>query len=98
VLKPLDASKFDWPVNWVKWYGAYAFAQYYGISLPTEARWEYSARGRQQLKYPTDDGTLSLTKANYNGGTPGFYNPGGHSVAVGSYGTPAVCRKSFWVV
>ena len=81
----LDASKSDWPVNWVKWYGAYAFTQYYGISLPSEAQWEYSARGGQQFEYPTDDGALSMTKANYNGDTPGFYNPEGHSVPVGSF-------------
>ena len=81
----LDATKANWPINWVKWFGAFAFAEYYGVSLPTEAQWEYAARGGQQLEYPTDDGTLSSLKANYNGDTPGVYNPDGHSVAVGSY-------------
>ncbi|MBF0470194.1 MAG: SUMF1/EgtB/PvdO family nonheme iron enzyme [Gammaproteobacteria bacterium] len=81
----LDSAKGEWPINWVRWYGADAFAQYYDLALPTEAQWEFAARGGVQLEYPTDDGTLDASKANYNGDTPGVHNAEGHSVAVGSY-------------
>lgn len=81
----LDVTKANWPVNWVRWYGAFAFVQFYEVNLPTEAQWEYAAKGGLMFDYPTDDGTLSLLKANYNGDLPGVYNADGHPIAVGSY-------------
>jgi formylglycine-generating enzyme required for sulfatase activity len=60
-------SKEDHPIVRVTWDEAKAYCEWAGGSLPTEAQWEYAARGgKDGLKYPWGDETAP-ENANYSG-------------------------------
>jgi len=62
---PNQAEVSTWPVTYIRWWGAKAFADYYNVFLPTEAQWEFAAKAGQNFEWATYNGT-DRSEANWN--------------------------------
>ncbi|MDO5104772.1 SUMF1/EgtB/PvdO family nonheme iron enzyme [Capnocytophaga sp.] len=67
----------NYPVTYVSWYGAKAYAEWVGGSLPTEAQWEFASLGGTKSQKYKFSGSNNVNEVGYHLGNSKGLNPVG---------------------
>jgi len=64
---PTHEEVKNWPVIYIEYSSAKAFAEFYGYDLPTIEEYKWVVNGGKGYEYGTSDGTISTENCVYNG-------------------------------
>ena len=64
-LPTLDEVR-NWPVTYARYFGADAFAKFYGYDIATQAQWRVAAKAGQNFVYATNDGLTGNSDFSFN--------------------------------
>jgi formylglycine-generating enzyme required for sulfatase activity len=59
-------GKVNYPIAGVSWYGANAYCEWAGRGLPSEAQWEYAAKGTNSFRFPWGNTNLDCHYSRYS--------------------------------
>ena len=73
----VEKGRENYPVTYVTWHGAKAYAEWAGGRLPTEAQWEFASKGGVESKNYQYSGSDNVNEVGYHLGNSKGLNPVG---------------------